>query len=242
MSCVSGRRQHPELTESAFRRRAVLADFGIVVTGGELMEEAGRPLPHPADTSCCESARGMMRIISTFHAGEDERFFIARLQDVDAAIGGRMDSLAAALTPDEIPQPSELLQARRNAVMRRKMLSEFGYYTAEELADMHGSTARNRYALATRWTRSGRMFSVPLGTRSVFPAFQFDEHGEPYPVVAEALSVLPRDDMSQWGVALWFYANNAWLPGEARPADLVGGPEQSLIVDAARKLSEPEPL
>jgi hypothetical protein len=173
---------------------------------------------------------------------DSDELIIARWPGADAAIRDRMDSLAAALTPDEIPQPVELLQARRNAVMRRDMLARFGYYTAEELADMHGSTAKNRYALATRWGRDGRVFSVPLGTRNVFPAFQFDAHAEPYPVVAETLSALPREDMSPWGVGLWFYANNAWLPGEVRPAELIGGREQELVVSAAQRLSEPEPL
>lgn len=173
---------------------------------------------------------------------DSEELIIASWPHSDDAVRDRMDGLAAALTPDEIPQPAELLQARRNAVMRREMLARFGYYTAEELADMQGSKAKNRFALATRWTRDGRVFSVPLGNRGVFPAFQFDEHGEPYPIVARVLAVLPRADMSPWGVGLWFYANNVWLPGQARPAELIGGREQDLIVDAAQRLSEPEPL
>jgi hypothetical protein len=173
---------------------------------------------------------------------DSEELIIARWPNTGDEIRDRMDGLAAALTPDEIPQPTELLQARRNAVMRRDMLSRFGYYTAEELADMHGSTAKNRYALATRWIRDGRVFAVPLGARGVFPAFQFDADAKPYPVVTQTLAELPRADMSPWGVGLWFYANNAWLPGEARPAELIGAREQDLVVEAARRLSEPEPL
>jgi len=153
-----------------------------------------------------------------------------------------MNVLADSLTPDEIPQPIELLQARRNAAMRREMLTTYGYWSAEELADMHGSKAKNRHALASRWAREGRVFTVPLGARNVFPAFQFDPDAEPYPVVADTLAALPRDEMSTWGVGLWFYANNGWLPGEARPAELIGTREQELIVIAARRLSEPEPL
>jgi hypothetical protein len=175
-------------------------------------------------------------------AFDSDELIIARWPDSEALARARMDDLAAALTPDEIPQPIELLQARRNAVMRRDMLAHYGYYIAEELADMHGSTAKNRYALATRWSRDGRVFSVPLGTRSVFPAFQFDADGQPYPIVGETLAALPRDDMSAWGVGLWFYAHNVWLPGEARPADLIGGREQALVAEAARRLTEPEPL
>lgn len=154
----------------------------------------------------------------------------------------RMEQLVGMLMPDSIPQPVELLQARRSAAMRRDMLAHFGYYSAEELADLHGSKAQNRYALAARWTRELRVFGVPLGARTVYPAFQFNADGRPYPVIAEALDALPTESMSPWGVALWWYANNAWLPAEARPAELIGGPEQELIVGAAWRLSEPEPL
>ena len=86
-------------------------------------------------------------------------------------------------------QPLE--HAMRTAVLAVR-LGELAGASAEELADMHGSRARNRFALATRWARDGRVFSVPLGNRSVFPAFQFDEHGEPYPIVAQALTARPR--------------------------------------------------
>jgi hypothetical protein len=154
----------------------------------------------------------------------------------------RINDLAESLMPDSIPQPVELLQARRNAVMRRDMLAHYGYYSAEELADLHGSTAKNRYALAARWSREGRVFGVPLGARTVFPAFQFDADARPYPLVAEVLAALPREDMSPWGVALWWYGNNAWLPGEARPAELIGTQDQGLVLNAAQRLAEPLPL
>ena len=153
-----------------------------------------------------------------------------------------MNELIASLMPTEIPQPVELLQARRSAQMRRDMLSRFGYFTAEELADMHGSKARNRYALAARWVREGRIFGVPLGARSVFPAFQFDSEGHAYPIVATVLDALPREDMSPWSVGLWWFANNAFLPGEARPAELIGTQDQERLLDAAQRLAEPLPL
>jgi hypothetical protein len=154
----------------------------------------------------------------------------------------RMNGLVESLMPDEIPQPVELLQARRSAQMRRDMLMYFGYFSAEDLADMHGSAAKNRYALAARWAREGRVFGVPLGARNVFPAFQFNAEGVPYPVVAQALAALPREDMSPWAVGLWWYANNASLPGEARPAELIGTQDQERIIGAAARLAQPLPL
>jgi hypothetical protein len=144
--------------------------------------------------------------------------------------------------PDSIPQPFELLQARRSAAMRRDLLARYGYFTAAELADLHGSTAKNRYALAARWMREGKVFGVALGARTVFPAFQFDAEGRPRAVVAQILGVLPLDDMSAWAVALWWCANNAYLPGQGRPAELVGTRDEQRLLAAAQRLSEPEPL
>lgn len=154
----------------------------------------------------------------------------------------RFERLVQYLTPDDIPQPVELLQARRSAQMRREMLASFGYYSAEELADRHGSKAANRYATATRWSREGKVFGVPLGARTVFPAFQFNRDGQPYPVVRDVLAALPREDMSPWAVGLWWYTSNPDLPGRARPAELVATPDEPRLVEAARELTEPQPF
>lgn len=154
----------------------------------------------------------------------------------------RMRRLVESLMPDEIPQPVELLQARREAQMRRDMLARLGYYSAEELADLHGSRAKNRYALAARWMREGKIFGVPLGARTVFPAFQFDSDGAAFPIIARVLRALPRADMSPWAVGLWWFTRNPLLPGEARPAELVGTRDEPRIVDAAQRLAEPLPL
>lgn len=154
----------------------------------------------------------------------------------------RFERLVQYITPDDIPQPIELLQARRSAQMRRDMLASFGYYSAEELADRRGSKAANRYATATRWSREGKVFGVPLGARTVFPAFQFNREGQPYPVVRDVLAALPRDDMSPWAVGLWWYASNPELPGRARPAELIGTPDEPRLVEAAHELTEPQPF
>lgn len=154
----------------------------------------------------------------------------------------RWEALVDLMLPDDIPQPVELLQARRSARMRRDMLARHGYHTAEDLADMHGSRAKNRYALAARWASAGRIFGVPYGGRTAYPAFQFDEAFAPRAIVADVLAALPRKDMSPWAVALWWYANNLWLPDEASPAEVLGSDQEPAIVAAARHLAEPLPL
>jgi hypothetical protein len=257
VSCVSHRLKHSSLTPDVKVRICPISAFDGVedATASVVAFSISRGALREAVATHADEGRQIVpgsplageevgKLAAALDGGplDSEELIIARRPGTGEAIRERMEWLAAALTPDDIPQPVELLQARRNAVMRRDMLATLGYYTAEEMADMHGSTAKNRFALATRWTRDGRVFSVPLGNRSVFPAFQFDTHGQPYPVVSRALAALPRAEMSPWGVGLWFYANNAWLPGQARPAELIGGPEQELILGAAQRLSEPEPL
>lgn len=173
--------------------------------------------------------------------GDSEDVLIAAMPSASQE-RDRRDRLVQTLMPDSIPQPVELLQARRSAAMRRDLLARYGCLTAEELADLHGSTAKNRYALAARWMREGKVFGVSQGARTVFPAFQFDADGRPQRVVAQTLEALPTEAMSAWAVALWWYANNAHLPGQARPAELIGTQDEKHLLAAAGRLSEPEPL
>lgn len=175
------------------------------------------------------------------HLRESENVLIAPLPSARAD-QERMGKLIDALMPDSIPQPVEVLQARRSAELRRDMLAEHGFYSADELADMHGSRARNRYALAARWARERRIFGVPWHGRTVFPAFQLDDDGNPYPVIGRVLAALPCDGMSQWAIGLWWHAHNAHLPEQARPSELVRGDRQELLVGAALRLAQPLPL
>lgn len=122
-------------------------------------------------------------------------------------------------------------QARRRERMVQAMLDDW--------APMLSAAERQD---AMTLERAGRIFSVqtPAGTR--WPAWQFHPDGRPRAIVGEVLAVLPREQMSSEGVALWWYAANAWTPEEARPCELIGAEEEPHILDAARRLSEPCPL
>lgn len=150
---------------------------------------------------------------------------------------GKSASLAsllnAAPTP---PSAAEVAHLRRNAEARTAFLAEFGTLTSAEVAQLAGSNAANRAALANRWKAEGRIFAVETGGQTLFPAFQFsDDNGQPRPIIAEILAVLqPR--LSGWQTALWFTGRNGWL-GAKRPVDVLAS-DPSTVVEAARQEAE----
>jgi hypothetical protein len=148
--------------------------------------------------------------------------------------------LAAQMLPDvPIPSPLKVLSAQREAEARLALLREFGAYSSEEIGELR-SRAANRHALASRWRGEGRVFSVDYRGRQLFPGFQFDPSAAPLPVVAEVLAELPREEMSEWEVALWWVAANEWLGGE-RPVDVVAE-DPGALPRAAARLAEPAAL
>jgi hypothetical protein len=149
--------------------------------------------------------------------------------------------LADSLTPDApIPTRAQALQGQQNAEARWKLLKEFGAYTSGEIGD-HRSRAKNRHALASRWRTEGKIFHVEYHGQRLFPSFQFDtETFDPQPVVALVLAALPRREMTDWEVALWWTADNGWLDG-CRPVDLMPEDPDALVAAAAH-LAEPPAL
>lgn len=134
------------------------------------------------------------------------------------------------------PSAVELEMAQRLAHRHVRILNEFGYFTAEQLADANGSQASNRAALADNWRKRHQVFAVPhpdkvARERDVYPAFQF-EAGKPIKVVQEVLEAF-GGHKTPWKLALWFTSNNGGLPGSARPVDLLAS-DPDAVVQAAR--------
>jgi hypothetical protein len=163
-----------------------------------------------------------------------------RSQDAVPATWFGTDTLIERMLPEApVPTPAQALQAQRNSEARWSLMQEFGAYTSEEIAE-HRSRAKNKHALANRWRSEGRVFSVDFHGQRLFPGFQLDlETLAPKRVVAAALAELPREEMSEWEVALWWTSPNGWLGG-ARPVDVMD--DEGAIVAAAAHLAEPSPL
>lgn len=152
------------------------------------------------------------------------------------AHGRTVERLVEALMPDEIAiaTPAAVLQARRNAEARSALLEEFGALRSQEVADLAGSRASNRAALANRWRAESRVVAVPVSDDLLYPGFQFSAEGGPRPAVGAALGWLRSDrQTTDWQAALWFVSPTGWLGGR-RPVDLLDD-DPDAIVDAARQ-------
>lgn len=136
-----------------------------------------------------------------------------------------------------VPSAVDLKMAQRLAARRARLLGEFGYATAEELAEANRSRATNRHALADNWKKRRQVFSVrhrdEAGRpREVFPLFQFEDY-QPIKAVQAVLEAFGERKVA-WKLALWFASNNGWLPGQVRPVDLlVASPDA--VVQAAQR-------
>jgi hypothetical protein len=153
-----------------------------------------------------------------------------------AAHGGTVERVLDALLPDnlEIPTPAVVLQARRNAEARSSFLAEFGALRSSEIADLAGSRAANRAALANRWRTENRIVGVTWRDELVYPGFQFTSDGRPLPAMQAALAALRSDPhTTDWQTALWFSTPTSWLGGK-RPIDLLNA-VPDLVTEAARR-------
>lgn len=146
--------------------------------------------------------------------------------------------LIAAVQPGAmtaVRKPASWEQARRNVAMRRRILDEFGALSAAELGEWATPGAANPHQYASRLRKANRVFSVPFEGRTLFLGFQFDENGRPFPVLAEVLASLRRRfGDSDWSIASWLTSPNPYLPGKARPVDLLPTDSDALTVAARR--------
>jgi hypothetical protein len=139
-----------------------------------------------------------------------------------------VDSLMPAL---EVPSPAVLEEARREAIVRRRILRDFGAFRASELADVAGSLAGNRSQVAYRLRKEKRIFAVPHRGTWWYLGFQFDEAGRPRPVIAEVLAHI--GDWPPWEIARWFVARNPLLDRRA-PLELMTDASEEVVRAAER--------
>jgi len=171
--------------------------------------------------------------VETIHA---EPHFLELLIERLAEAGLSVERMIESMLPAAaVPTEASVLQARRNASARQALLDEFGALSSAGVAELAGSKAGNKAALANRWKQEGRILSVSLHGATYFPGFQFDEQGRPLPVIAEVLKAL-RPESSDWQIALWFTSRTGWL-GDRRPVDLLAS-EPDAVARAATRAAE----
>jgi len=143
------------------------------------------------------------------------------------AIGGRRSPVAS-----EAP----LKQARRNAEARWEFLESYHGLTSSEVADLAGSTAKNRSATAHNWQARLAIFPVEYQGDVYFPAFQFSDDGKPKRIIGDVLPLLRHAGMRGWEIAFWFTSQNGWLGG-ARPVDVMDA-EPAQVQNAAERAAD----
>jgi len=94
----------------------------------------------------------------------------------------------------------------------------------------------NRAALASRWRRKGRIFSVNFRGATLYPAFQFDNKGQPRPVIARIARALGNQG-SEWQLALWLTSSVGWLNAQ-RPVDLLETDPEAVAEAADQEAEE----
>lgn len=164
--------------------------------------------------------------------------FLDRVLDVMHGIEpSRQETAIAKLAEVILPDP--LVDARGplaldNLELRDRFVVETRPLTSLEVAEQAGFKGSNPYATATRWKKSGDVFSVHHRGTEYYPAFQFRD-GRPHPSMRKVLLALPAN-LSPWQRAFWFVSTNGWLNGQA-PADLLDDPE-AVVAAALREAHE----
>lgn len=124
-------------------------------------------------------------------------------------------------------------QIERSARRLEQVRQEFGLLTSDQVADLAGMETKNRSATPTRWARTGKVIAVAIRGTNLYPGFQFDDVGQPLPVIKELTDVLSAYN-SPVATVQWLVGRNGYLDGR-RPVDLLRT-TPGLVVEAARYL------
>lgn len=87
-----------------------------------------------------------------------------------------------------------------------------------------------------QWRTEARILAVHHEGLDFYPAFQFDESGQPWPIIAELLTILRSGDIERtdWDNVLWFVCGTGWLDGQTPAGCMHSAP------DAVRLAAEQE--
>jgi hypothetical protein len=210
-------------------RDVILAGLGAKVRAKEKGEDFFRAL--------VEKGKTLQAAGTSDPLADQGKAILAYADVLDELIRERrtFSRMVEAMLPEApLPSAPAVLQARRNAEARASLIQEFGVLTSSQVAELAGSRATNRAALANRWKQEGLIFAVPYQGSEVFPAYQFDEDGRPRPVIAQVLATLGRQSKG-WELALWFTGANGWLDQEKRPVDVLQSTPQDVAQAAERE-------
>lgn len=158
---------------------------------------------------------------------DNEASAVVRLLYEQARAAKTLKRSLASITQVVSPEAAARAQVTENAW--RAMDQEFRLLTAAEVAELVGSTSKNRKSYAADARRDGRILGVKRINQFVYPAFQF-EYGHPRPVMHQLWNVAQRLEISAETVLLWLTAPTIWWGAEMRPVDRLSEPAE--VVEA----------
>lgn len=142
-------------------------------------------------------------------------------------------SREVSLTP-----PATLIQAQRLAAHRVALLAT-PVFTHETLSAMRGDSSESstRTWLARRRDERA-LFTVNYKGKTVIPAFQLDEEGEPRPELRPMLSVLHEGGIEGWSLWTWLTKPTSFLSGGVPEQVALTNPDRALR--AAQRFAAPQ--
>jgi hypothetical protein len=150
-----------------------------------------------------------------------------------AAARGLLHSMTEANV--ELIPPASVEQARRLAILRKKLLST-PVFTTDTLGELRGdvnsSTTRT---WISRARDRGALFTVKFEGKTIVPALQLSDSGAPRDEYAPVLAPLLEAEIDGWTIWTWLTSPTPLLSGRS-PADLVSeAPER--VSYAARRFA-----
>ena len=195
--------------------------------------QSGKSTIQPSKPVLTEIARVMpqLRAVVAEEIDRALRQFVLARADVPTDDEGLIQQAMEKLPGKEEAHPWQLAQ---NAGARNGFrLQCGGLLSSKEVADLLGSTAKNRAALAKQLKDAGKALSVRLRNQDYYPGFQFDHENQClYPEMAEVLALLAADYDYGWQMALWFSCNNEWLGGNTPLA--IWPDDRRAVIEAAK--------
>jgi hypothetical protein len=124
---------------------------------------------------------------------------------------------------------------RESLAWREHFISHYKALSASEVADETGNTAKNRSAIASRWTSEKKIFGVRFHNQTFYPRFQFKD-GEPVPAIGNILKEMPPS-FTGWDLAFFLTSPNSYLDGKLPLGLLKSDPEH--VVSLAHAFAHP---
>jgi hypothetical protein len=104
------------------------------------------------------------------------------------------------------------------------------WLTAHAVGRRYDPEAVDPPTVTNMWKKEARIFSVELAGHTLYPAYLFDETGNPIPEVAEILGVFAG--YRPLRIASWFESASSMLHGK-RPREVLAS-DSAAVVAAAR--------